>query len=579
MCGPSYVGIFKKTTRYNLESSIEDHDNDENDEKSPTEGWLDTPKVFDNISIGGSSTAHIGDSKTIHKHYYSLPQQQWNNIALGNRRKGALHELRVRQPIRMMRELQSLEDNVDHVFYDELTAMHFAAWYGFPECVEILVENAADVNATSFKYGTPLCVAAFRGHLHIVDALLSKYHASMDVDGGWLGSPLHAACLRQSELDGPVESHLLQRLLKHGGNLCGSKRVNLDFWAHHRERPSAPDAMHCYLDGHPIHIASYFGQKIAVDRFLNQGAGIDSGAYLGEASERENHEIQDLTPLMLASMRYSNVSTLITLLKKGASTELQDSIGFTALLYAASHNSQQSTRRLITLINSGSDINAMSHEGFTALTVAARNGHAHCFSILRDAGANIFSIDKGSWTAVKHAYSNGHLPALVKSTVQAMLFVSGRWFAVGLCWALKRLADGCQQLHGAATYFDTARVANTGNDSKASEPSCLNHLIQLTEKCHAFLQHIAIRTKQDSKPLFAVNDVVLSCSVLGFAPCLVPILMLKWETDKTTLPWSIAALYMFNKIRSLLSEIQEFLEEFESATAEEKTPTAPDDPG
>jgi ankyrin repeat protein len=444
----------------------------------------------------------------------------------------------------------------------------------------VLVEQGADVNATSFKYGTPLCVAAFRGHLHIVDALLGNYHASMDANGGWLGSPLHAACLRQSEVDGHVQSRLLRRLVKQRGTLSSSKKVNLGFCVHHREHLCAPDAIQCYLEGHPIHIAAYFGQKDAVDCLLALGDDIDSLAHLSEPKDSGNTETQDLTSLMLASMQYSNLETLATLLKKGASTELQDNNGFTALLYAASHISTQSSQRVVALINSGCDVNAMSHEGFTALTVAAQNGHNDCFSILRDAGANILSVDKRSWTAVKHAYSSGHLPALVQSTVQAMLFVSSRWFAVGLGWALKRLADACQQMHVAATYFDTAREANADNDSSGSGTNiCLNHLIQLTEKCNAFLQHMALRTKQDSKPLFAVNDVVLSCSVLGFAPCLVPILILKWESDKTTLPWSIAAFSIFNKIRSLLSEIQEFLKEFESTTMEEKTPTVLDDPG
>ena len=49
--------------------------------------------------------------------------------------------------------------------------MHFAAYYGHEEIVELLISKGADVNTKTNLGGTPLNEAAVNGHKEIADLL------------------------------------------------------------------------------------------------------------------------------------------------------------------------------------------------------------------------------------------------------------------------------------------------------------------------------------------------------------------------------------------------------------------------
>src|SRR5579859_1674410 len=54
------------------------------------------------------------------------------------------------------------------------TALHDAAWNGYREIVELLLDHHADVNARHLEAGsTPLHYAVIKGHLDIVSLLLA----------------------------------------------------------------------------------------------------------------------------------------------------------------------------------------------------------------------------------------------------------------------------------------------------------------------------------------------------------------------------------------------------------------------
>ena len=222
-----------------------------------SQGAHDSRKSYNNVVIGGSTRVHMGDSSNVTNNYYSLAQQRHDENAPQGRVADLLLEaVKSGQHYRIKYLLCRREADVDHVYEDELTALHFATWCGHVECVKILVEEGADVNVVSFKFGTPLCVAVFRDHVELVELLVGTYKADIRADGGWFGSALHAACLSEFLM----YSTTIRTLLDHGALPSESKLLNLDLANHILARhPAGPEDITRYIQGHPIHIASLLG--------------------------------------------------------------------------------------------------------------------------------------------------------------------------------------------------------------------------------------------------------------------------------------------------------------------------------
>jgi ankyrin repeat protein len=219
------------------------------------------------------------------------------------------------------------------LFDDELTALHVAAWCGHLDCVKVLVEEGSDIEAVSSKYGTPLCVAAFRRHKDIVEALIRTYNADVNAQGGWLGSPAHAASFNGDE----QESNIVDVLLDHGASVSESRTSNFEFESHGASRyPSSPATLEIAMRCQPLHIASCAGSTEIVERFLTAGADINSLA------NEINGDHRNVTPLMLTCISDNNQMCRL-LLSKGANTESRDSCGRTALMYAATSDQENAS--------------------------------------------------------------------------------------------------------------------------------------------------------------------------------------------------------------------------------------------
>jgi len=79
-----------------------------------------------------------------------------------------------------------------------------------------------------------------------------------------------------------------------------------------------------------------------------------------------------------------DVSSVQTLLNKGANIELKNEYGYTALMYAAYYGHADVVRFLL---NKGADVNAKDTYGRTALSLAGKGGYGEIVRILKDAGA------------------------------------------------------------------------------------------------------------------------------------------------------------------------------------------------
>ena len=83
--------------------------------------------------------------------------------------------------------------SVDYVDDNGMTALQYASLSGFKDCVQLLLDANAEVNAVSEVVGTPLCIAVGKERFRIVELLLDQ-RANIEAPGGEFGSALHIAC-------------------------------------------------------------------------------------------------------------------------------------------------------------------------------------------------------------------------------------------------------------------------------------------------------------------------------------------------------------------------------------------------
>ena len=236
--------------------------------------------------------------------------------------------------------------------------------------------------------------------------------------------------------------------------------------------------MNSYMRGHPIHVASWFGHKSVVERLLRGGASINALARKVEWKDSSTAEFDDLTPLMLASMKHSNYQTVGALVGKGASMTLQDSRGWRALMHAASSNS---TRCVSALTAKNCGISMTTTEGFTALMLTAQQGNVACYSVLIEAGAVLTRKDKDGINATRHAYLNRHLEAIVRNTSEAITRNKERRSSTSLSTIWGKLAAACESLNVAAVYLDRG-------GPESSRLSISTRLIELLDRYNAIKQ-------------------------------------------------------------------------------------------
>jgi ankyrin repeat protein len=128
------------------------------------------------------------------------------------------------------------------------------------------------------------------------------------------------------------------------------------------------------LDGYsPLGLASFFGQKEAVELLLENGAEVNAAAV----------NSQRVMPLHSAvAGPHFEIAKL--LLEHGALVNAEQEGGFTPL-HGACQNGQVEMVKL--LLDNGAEVNALSHEGRSALYFAREGSHTQVVELLEAAGA------------------------------------------------------------------------------------------------------------------------------------------------------------------------------------------------
>ena len=146
-----------------------------------------------------------------------------------------------------------------------------------------------------------------------------------------------------------------------------------------------------------LHLAAKKGQVEHLQRLLDCGEPVDSPS-------PELCGVRE-TPLMLAA-RFNEWDAVEFLAERGASLELQDAKGCTALHHSAMAGK---IRNILRLIELGANVSKVNHEQNSAIHLAAENGHTEAVRLLLEHGAD---AKQGNWfgvTPLMLAAQNGHL--------------------------------------------------------------------------------------------------------------------------------------------------------------------------
>jgi uncharacterized caspase-like protein len=118
------------------------------------------------------------------------------------------------------------------------------------------------------------------------------------------------------------------------------------------------------------------------------------------------------TPALIRAVSRGDITTVRTMLARGADVQVRDANGRTALMYAAENGDPTTVQAL--LMN-GADVDARDWQDWTALMYAAESGSATTVQALLANKAHVNAKTEGSgWTALMSAASRGHT-AVVQS--------------------------------------------------------------------------------------------------------------------------------------------------------------------
>lgn len=289
-------------------------------------------------------------------------------------------------------EISVLKHNFGMKFPDGNTPLHYAAKKGHIGIVDFLISKNVDINAKNISNSTPLHEAVRYGHVEVAKLLLQAKADPNSCDSNG-NTSLHLVMPEASR------SKLFDELLKYGANVNAKDKYGET----------------------PMHIIARIGMSDAVTHKL-----ISSGADVNERNKNGQ------TPLMLAIER-NNLTQAKTFIELGANIHDQDNSGSSSLTLALDQgldavklivNKKNITSRDIYgrnalhlaskknadisivnyLLNEGCTINVCDKDGNTPLHIAVKNNYKDIGNALLSAGADIFVVNNSGDCPLKLSY-------------------------------------------------------------------------------------------------------------------------------------------------------------------------------
>lgn len=252
------------------------------------------------------------------------------------------------------------------------TALQVSAWNGHIAVVEILLQQAAEIDSRGSTDAAPLMMAASKGETDVVRLLLE-----------W-GAELGAASANSVSGSTAVAQALY-------GQHTATARVLLERGADANARFNQS------FEGTLLHAAARYSDWTCptpnIDLLLEKGADLEAKDSHGQ------------TPLVVG-VEYQKVPTVQHLLERGADVETKDSRGQTPLMVAVQIPRLETVSLLL---ERGADLEAKDSRGRTALAVAAQKGTPAKMNLLLKKGANLEARNNSGHTPLVVAVQSGEV--------------------------------------------------------------------------------------------------------------------------------------------------------------------------
>ncbi|CAD5209581.1 unnamed protein product [Bursaphelenchus xylophilus] len=280
-----------------------------------------------------------------------------------------------RANINMFRAISALcgEEEVNAPNELGRTPLHEVAQFGDEAMLRILWKMNADVKLFDHEEKTPLHVAAENGRTEIVEALIDKFHASINARTKDGSTMLHVAA--QAGHSSTALTFLKRGVPLHMPNKTGALGIHAAAAAGFNDvvkmlisRGTNADCK--TKDNYTaLHVAVQSGQAAVVETLL--GFGADVHVHGGQIGETALH--------VAAATPGSNTDCAQMLLKSGAQPNVRQNDNQTPLHIAAKSGN---TAMVKLLLNEGADPTLISNNGETPLHVSAKNCHCEIVKLI-----------------------------------------------------------------------------------------------------------------------------------------------------------------------------------------------------
>ena len=386
----------------------------------------------------------------------------------------------------------------------EATLLMYAAGFGSPEALELLLAAGADVNAKNAFDATALLWAA---RDPVKARMLIEHGANVNVQSKQGRTPLMVASRAQGS------SGVIQLLLDKGADpRVKDKRADTPLLL--ASEIGDVRMMRLLIDhGAPVNVANHFGETPlmlaalgnsleGVRLLLAKGADVKPAMTSYSTVRNGPIPLVGLTVLFFAAP-YASPELIQTLLDAGAAVNVQDARGFTPLMLAVGSETQD-VRVVRLLLKAGAKVNLSMGTGETALDWAEKYGNPAVLRALREAGAKSgFQYPVPRKPDVSTEISNRQR---VEKSVALMQRSSGEFFTNGGC-------VGCHHQPMTALAVRAARDAGVRVDEAAARENLNVLRLQWASSREELLQSIDPGGGPDR-----ISISLLALSAAGLAP-------------------------------------------------------------